>query len=110
MQGFLDRFRPLRGLPCVMCVVVVVFVVPGVWWCPCHHFISKGARVIGKVPRLVTIIVLVGLYLWGLFCHHLVVMWVYADPYMGLVSCLNHVPWVCILDSNQLGNATSMGL
>jgi hypothetical protein len=90
--------------------VVVVVVVPGVWRCLCPPFISKGARVTRKVPGSITIVVLVGLYLWGLFCHHLVVMWVYADPYMGLLSCLGHVPWVHILDSNQSANARSMSL
>jgi hypothetical protein len=33
-----------------------------------------------------------GLYLWELFCRYLVVMWAYADPYMGLPSRLSHVP------------------
>jgi hypothetical protein len=67
---------------------------------PYPPFISKGEGVTRKVPRSVTILVLVGFYLCGLFNHHVVVMWVYANPYVGLPSCLGHVPWVCILDSS----------
>jgi hypothetical protein len=77
-----------------------------VWGYPCPPFISKEAGVTRKVPGLVTIVVLVGLYLqsflitrydlirvglylWGIFYRHLVGVQADADPYISSTIALS---------------------
>jgi hypothetical protein len=91
--------------------IVIVIVLLGV---PYPPFISTGAAVTRKVRWPVTIVIQIGLYIqsflitrfdlirvwlhvWELCYHHIVVIWVYTDPHMGLPSHLGHIPWVRIL-------------
>jgi hypothetical protein len=84
------------------------------------YFYIQGVGVTRKVSWSITIVNLiglylqcflskrfdlirVGLYLCELFHRYLAVMWAYADPHMGLLSHLGHVPWVRIL-----GNLVSL--
>jgi hypothetical protein len=100
-QGFLDRFSPVEDnspTSCVLILLLAIDVVVEVQGVPLPSFYIQGVGVIRKVPKLVTIVVLLGLYLLELSCRHLVVIWVYADPSKGLLSHLSHVPCVHILD------------
>jgi hypothetical protein len=47
---------------------------------PLPSFYIQGVGVTRKIPKPVTIIILVGLYLWELSYHHLIVIWAYANP------------------------------
>jgi hypothetical protein len=67
-------------------VVIVVLVDLSFGECLCPSFTSKEVGVTSKVPESVTIVVLVGLYLWELSYHHLVVTWAYVNPYESVES------------------------
>jgi hypothetical protein len=106
-------------MSCVLVLLraIVVMVVIVVWGVPLSSFYIQGGRITRKVPWSVSIEILiglyllsfliiriglirVGLYLWELHCCRLVVMWAYADPFMGLLSHHGHIARVCILNSS----------